>query len=253
MIDLTAEAQHGSSGAVVEIFEHHVIKSGQGVVGTRVIQQAQWLKRNLDACLPVVFDVGPTSYMMEHLDEVEPYSLTVADLDAIIGRLARGVWLHEPEVTFSPKQHIEKIDKLKPYASNVMWEFLLDARRAAFDQRQRWCLTHGDPTLDNVMRRMGFFVITDPIPATHAVPDLWAVDLGKILQSLVGFELARYGESRHDPIAVKPHHLLNTLQEPDRIRAVYWCVVHLMRAMPYVDDTIHDKLRGCAEDAIRFL
>lgn len=248
-----AEVQHGSSGAVVEIFEHHVIKSGQGVVGTRVIQQAQWLDRNRTSCLPVVFDVRPDGYMMEHLEEVEPFTLNVADLDAIIGRLARGVWHFEPEATFSPKLHLAKLDTLKPYASIDMLDFLLDARGAAFDTRQRWCLTHGDPTLDNVMRRMGHFVITDPIPATHAVPDLWAVDLGKILQSLMGFEIARYGVSPHDPLEVKPQHLLDTLQEPDRIRAVYWCVVHLMRAMPYVDDKIHDKLRGRAENAISLL
>ena len=103
------------------------------------------------------------------------------------------------------------------------------------------------------MRRMGYFVITDPIPGTPAVPDYHAVDLGKILQSLVGFEMVRYGVAPHNPISVRPRTLLDTLSDIQAVRAVYWCVVHIMRAMPYVDDTIHDKLRRCAEDAIRLI
>jgi hypothetical protein len=250
---LTAEPTHGSSGAIIEMFDHHVIKSGQGHVGERVTQQVKWLTSYPSAVVPVVYDVVPARYMMERLDPVEPFSLNVADLDAIIGRLARYVWHREPVVMFSPKLHHEKLDRLKMHASDQMVDFLVNVRDIVLDRRQRACLTHGDPTLDNVMRRMGDFVVTDPIPATHAVPDLWAVDLGKILQSLSGFEIARYDEAPHNPIAVRPSHLLDTLTEHDRIRAIYWCVVHYMRAMPYVSDKIHDKLRRCAEYAISFV
>lgn len=253
MSDLTVELGHGSSGAVIDVFPDYVIKTGTADVGTRVRLQANWLDKHRSSAVPVIFETYPHGYMMERLEEVHPFSLTVADLDAIIGRLARGVWSRGPEVVMLEKAHVEKIGILADHASREMLDFLWDARDVAFDRRQRWCLTHGDPTLDNVMVRMGHFVISDPIPATPAVPDLWAVDLGKILQSLVGFEMVRYGVTPHNPVSVRPQHLLETLVKPDRIRAVYWCVVHLMRAMPYVDDTIHDKLRECAHDAIRLV
>lgn len=254
MLDLTAEASHGSSGAVVEIYDHHVTKSGQGVVGERVATQAEWIMRNRSSAVPVIFDTTATGYTMERLDEITPFTLSVADLDAIMGRLARGIWIHNAEVRLSIPAHYDKLHDLEErYASEDMKLFLYKQREFALDDDQRACLTHGDPTLDNVMRRMGYFVITDPIPATPAVPDLWAVDLGKILQSLTGFEKVRYGASAHNPVEVQPQHLLNTLDWSDRIRTVYWCVVHYLRAMPYVSDTIHDKLRRCAERAIRLV
>lgn len=253
MSALTVKMRHGSSGARVDIHPNHVIKTGSDVVGERVVAQANWIDRHQCSVLPIVYDIMLSGYIMEKLDEIEPGSLFVADLDAIIGRLARDIWSRPEVTTFSPILHMEKVSKLEQYASHSMLIFLNDARDAAFDRRQRACLTHGDPTLDNVMRRMGLYVITDPIPATHAVPDLWAVDLGKILQSLVGFEQARYGHSQHNAFEVKPQHLLDTLQREDQVRAVYWCVIHILRAMPYVDEKIHDKLRECAHNAISLI
>lgn len=254
MNDLTVETQHGSSGAILDIQKHFVRKTGDGAVGERVLAQAKWLDEHRSSVVPVIFDVMPNGYMMERLEEVEPFTLDIADLDAIIGRLSRGVWYHQAEIHLSETAHCEKMLGLeKKFASHEMKLFLWEFRETAFDDDQRRCLTHGDPTLDNVMRRSGYFVITDPIPATPAVPDLWAVDLGKILQSLTGFEYVRYGVTPHKSTEVRPGHLLDTLDWNDRIRTVYWCVVHYLRAMPYVDDTIHDKLRRCAENAISLI
>ena len=54
---------------------------------------------------------------------------------------------------------------------------------------------HGDPTLDNVlMTRDGFMRITDPIPANWLrKPSIRDVDHGKILQSLLGWEVVLRG------------------------------------------------------------
>lgn len=253
MSDLTAEMLRGSSGAVVAVHATHVTKTAQDPeVRRRVVAQASWLEQHSNSALPIMLDLTAGGYVMEKLDEIPPYTLQVADLDAIVGRLARGVWVHPPKMPLVATAHYDKVRPLEErYASDEMRRFLQIRREIALTGSQRACLTHGDPTLDNVMTRMGFYVIADPIPATPAVPDLWAVDLGKILQSLVGFEQVRYGRSPHIPLEVRPTHLLDTLHEPaDQVRAVYWCVVHILRAMPYVSDTIHDKLRECAHRAI---
>ncbi len=54
---------------------------------------------------------------------------------------------------------------------------------------------HGDPTLDNVlMTKQGFIRITDPIPrAWLRKPSILAVDRGKMLQSLLGWEVVLRG------------------------------------------------------------
>jgi hypothetical protein len=54
---------------------------------------------------------------------------------------------------------------------------------------------HGDPTLDNVlMTRQGLMRITDPIPPQWLrKPSVIAVDQGKILQSLLGWEVVLRG------------------------------------------------------------
>jgi hypothetical protein len=252
--DSTVELLHGSSGATVEVREHAVWKERAPVGVDRVTPQAEWLVRHTDRALPVVFAVEECGYLMERLRVVEPFTLVESDVDAIIGRLARGVWHRQAEVKRDIAAHQDKIIPLEDrYATHEMRSFLWDFRETAFDSDQRACLTHGDPTLDNVMLRNELFVITDPIPATPAIPDLWAVDLGKILQSLVGYESARYGTPQHNPLQVTPRTLLRTLEWNDQIRAVYWCVVHFLRAMPYVDDKIHDNLKRCAHDAISFI
>jgi hypothetical protein len=56
---------------------------------------------------------------------------------------------------------------------------------------------HGDPTLDNVlMTKQGFIRITDPIPPKWLrKPSILAVDHGKMLQSLLGWEVVLRGAS----------------------------------------------------------
>jgi hypothetical protein len=86
---------------------------------------------------------------------------------------------------------------------------------------------HGDPTLDNVlMTKQGFVRITDPIPPRWLKkPSIVAVDHGKMLQSLLGWEVVLRGV----PLIRYswPNFMLNDYWEVRR--AIFWAMVAVKR------------------------
>src|SRR5437588_835106 len=80
-------------------------------------------------------------------------------------------------------------------------------------------------------------LLIDPIPATPAVPDLLCVDVGKMLQSAVGWESVRYQRPFRHGVSDLTRCL--TLDEYEWEASSYWCGVHLLRTLPYVDPSIH--------------
>jgi hypothetical protein len=96
------------------------------------------------------------------------------------------------------------------------------------------CLTHGDPTLENVLQsRMGRWILCDPIPARTAVPDMRSVDLGKVLQSTLGYD-AIIADVPYEP----SDYWLAELPELEALAARYWCVIHVARCRPYLPQDI---------------
>jgi hypothetical protein len=89
-------------------------------------------------------------------------------------------------------------------------------------------LIHGDPTLDNVMMtKDGFLRLRDPIPKQWLrKPYIVAVDHGKILQSLLGWEVVLRGVPLHNYQWPKFMEYQDTAR-----RAVFWAVVALKRIM----------------------
>lgn len=89
---------------------------------------------------------------------------------------------------------------------------------------QRLCRTHGDCTTSNAMRRGLLLVIGDPIPPRPHAPRCAEADMGRLLQSALGWECAAYGE---------PHVLWDAPDfwyEPEmRRRALFWCGVIAVR------------------------
>lgn len=56
------------------------------------------------------------------------------------------------------------------------------------------CLVHGDPTASNALTRMGSqLVLGDPRPPRAFIPQCKESDMGRILQSFLGWEVAAYG------------------------------------------------------------
>lgn len=94
---------------------------------------------------------------------------------------------------------------------------------------------HGDPTLANVMLRNGELVICDPIPAGGKIPAHWTVDVGKLLQSAIGWERHLYGMPIERDACVRA--VLGDLDELHQRRCWFWCMVHLLRIIPYAHST----------------
>lgn len=228
-------AHHGSSGAAVRILESSVIKSG----GPRVSQQGLWLYAHSSiASLPHVFRVEAEYYEMERLEERHAGFVMSDHAQAVAG-----LWANEPEVTFELDMHQHKISALlTAHAPDLYDTVMVRSDSLPWDHLKRG-LTHGDPTVENVMRHpvRDHLVLIDPIPATPAVPDLVSVDLGKMLQSAIGWESVRY-DLPYKPSLTSSlaglRHVMRELPVVDSAAAWYWCVVHLLRALPYVQ---HDK------------
>lgn len=87
-------------------------------------------------------------------------------------------------------------------------------------------MTHGDPTVSNAMVRSdeNQLVLADPRPPRAFAPPSPDVDCGKILQSVLGWEVVAYGE---DPVNYDPPMFWN--DEGRRRRALFWCGVACKR------------------------
>lgn len=249
--------QRGSSGAEFNFLGDRVVKlAPEKAVGDRVMAQGMWLQKHQSPAVPRVFQVYARSYVMERLI-VPP--LWALDHEVIfhhlLSALSVHVWSRPAEVEpnrysiemkytklcdqFKLTETMEELDKLH---DSIQWD---DLKR---------CLTHGDPTLDNVMFReddaeVGV-VIGDPIPATPAVPDLRCVDFGKILQSLLGWEETRYG-LRSFRLRIGTEDLHRWVTDKNEWRGtIFWSIVHMLRAMPYVNEDVRKRLKGRIDAAL---
>lgn len=244
----------GTSGARIYRVHDHVRKvGGPGEVGQRVRTQGQWLLTHRGPSLPRVTRVGETAYDMESLFAAPARYLNHDQvLAGMLTGLRDDVWSHEPIVPPDP-------DELRAKVVGILraqlrgGEYLTDENPLLGKEVGRldtllhgvdWsrltaCLTHGDPTFDNVMFRpdTGDLVLVDPLPTLitgPAVPDLRCVDYGKILQSCLGWEGVRY-ENVRELFRVSPHVLHGIVGNANEWRAtVLFAVVHLVRTLPYV-------------------
>jgi len=194
--------QRGSSGARVVIDAAEVRKYGD----IRVHQQGAWLRRHADIpCLPIVHAYtthtvhrsGLYSYNMETLYPVDVSpddGGTSALLDRVSDVAYRHLWSRPAECSLiNINAHIGWREQNLALATN-RHRRVLDAvcRSIRWGALQRG-LTHGDLIIDNVLQRAdGQLVFIDPIPATPALPDVPVSDIGRLVQSAVNYEWARY-------------------------------------------------------------
>jgi len=238
--------RRGTSGAAIMVSTNNpfrVHKRGDERVGT----QGRWLRsiNPLPSILPYVWTTHAESYEMELLQEPNLGWLdTQVLLEWLVRQLEDDIWARDPVVGFDLRAHQRKLLLYTPFheVSDPAWTRFVELRREIDWDSLRRCLTHGDPTYDNVMFRdnsgkLPTPVLVDPLPATPAVPDLWSVDLGKLLQSCLGWEVHRYSDIRMSfahPLELRQ--ALKLEQTDNEWRAtVYWCVVHLLRTLPYLE------------------
>lgn len=101
------------------------------------------------------------------------------------------------------------------------------------------CCVHGDPTLANMCFDGLKLRFIDPKPPGNGIPPFASVDLGKIMQSYMGWERALFWQSGRtvvNPVDAMMfsdgRQQLNPFPEVPNIdlrRATFWCMIHFLR------------------------
>lgn len=223
--------QRGSSGATFIIGDWTVTKNGDGRVGA----QGKWMEEHPVPSLPQVYSVSDNAYQMERLTQPPVHLMsTETTLEEIAVILQRDFWSQPAVVEFEYEAHTDRLAPL-PITNLTMKKLLLLYHRIDWSSLTPG-LTHGDPILDNLMLRYtGELVLADPIPATPALPDLISVDIGRLLQSAVGYERVRYGLPGPENAGLDRLSFTWTLTKNDMTAALYFAAIHCLRSMVYVD------------------
>lgn len=222
----------GLSGARVLVIGDDAVKMGYDAPN-RVVEQGQWLLDNAETHLPVVRRVLPRGYAMEALTHIPIQDVS---LDRVVDALADSVWRYAPTVHVDTSRTLLKIDKiLRKHAPQLLPEAIT---ATAYIRRTDDCLAHGDPTAENVMLRGDTYVIIDPLPATEAIPDDAAVDVGKLLQSAHGWEEMKGEERSH----WRPEDVAKYFSDEVFAVGELWCVVHFIRTLPYVSKEVKPRV-----------
>lgn len=183
-----------------------------------------------EVCPRVLF-LGTDFYAMEHL---RPMSLSPELPLAMEYMLSELVWSRDPiDVRGDwPTQLHETTGISAPY-----WTF-----------EGEHCLTHGDPTLANLMARdkggeMQHLVLCDPVPPGRRVPQIREIDQAKIVQSMMGWEAMIGGLTLRNYTPI----LDERWQEPDFLvhanelsarRLMFWIGISMIRCQQHLDTAV---------------
>lgn len=285
----------GSSTAKITIEGDYVRKvstSTTGSTGDRVRDQGIWLRKYDESpCLPAVNEVYSNGYLMEKLIEV-PLSFDYKDIleqcSEIISTLDTSLWHRDFDTV---KRNIVRwniTDDFYDFDSRpdnmhrrYVVQLLKDTDTSHLRKTMRkfedvinWHrlqvgLTHGDPIIDNAMHRPKAtymksdpqLVLIDPIPACPAIPDVIAVDVGRVIQSAVGYEALRYADlqqlkddfggwgdkgsplTTHDAVNYVLNDFMNNEFTLDDARAsIYFAIIHMLRGVRTAQHAAPDRV-----------
>jgi hypothetical protein len=224
----------GLSGAVVEhqcesewpFNAAYVRKMGKGTAA-----QGKYCKELGDTVCPYIFDIDEDfdCYHMEVLKEPSTYVLPY--LFAPAKRLLqKHVWARQ-----LPMEQFDWREDLVRFAK----DFDLDIKARVYElypTLRSQNMIHGDPTLANMMFRTAGnvdLVIIDPIRPMGKIPGYKEVDLGKMLQSSLGWEAQLGMVLKFDQSQAK-RAILDDESNITRERTYFWCMIHFMRTIPYL-------------------
>ena len=240
----------GLSGAVVTNNGNGRTVTKSGGLPGRTREQGDWIIRHGgdSRIFPRVHELLDDGYVMEKLEFIDYWEIDSLEM---VEMLRNFVWVQPPVVP--PTDNTCDLLLKKMQATVDKWlgnlisrttqkRILIDAMNAANGAlSMSHCLTHGDPTAENVMYRPDFGkVLIDPIRATEVVPDSPAVDIGKMLQSACGWEHAKYSTG----FAAFTRSDLKKAVNDDELFAAgeAWATVHVIRAVPYVFRSMPDSI-----------
>lgn len=220
----------GKSGATFTFRGDVVDKHGD------VNLQSRWLLEHPHSFLPEVLDRDHNCYtmpryrplLMTHKNELAVTREVIADLSTL--------W-HEPvQYDFSVVAHLDYLEER--VAPNLLSRFRdwLELLEPEFTENE--CLVHGDPTWENCMLTNCYpsrIIITDPLPPTIGhIPSVRAVDIAKLLQSVMGYEHIVNPEvttPRMRPADLRV--LAEPVEDPEWQLVLYMAALHFQRLWPY--------------------
>jgi hypothetical protein len=179
------------------------------------IEQATFMMFLGEQVCPRILSLNEVSYVMEYL---QPADLSTYSLKAQEAFLDINVW-DRPLLDAPFTKQIGD----ESWRNELINSINVEVPDWALDTP---CLIHGDPTLDNTLEtKAGFIRITDPIPPHRLIrPSIRAIDHGKMLQSLLGWEVVLRGISQAE------YRWPGFMENYDTARrAVFWCIVALKR------------------------
>jgi hypothetical protein len=232
----------GYSGARVVVHPDRAIKLGY-TAPDKVVAQGEWLRANEAENLPRVTELLPLGYSMEVL---EPLPTSHVDVRRLLDALETSVWKFAPRVLVDTPQTMLYVSRILDTFVPQLVVPALD--RISYIRQTEDCLTHGDPTAENVMLRGDTYVLIDPIPATERVPCDKAVDVGKILQSAHGWE-AMKGE---EAASFTPDDVRPLVSDVVWDVAQHWLVVHFVRILPYASGEVRHRVTAKLYELLGF-
>lgn len=222
------------SGAIIIECDDYVVKLGDGRVGVRIHEQMNWLEAH--ACVGIIPITRLTqyAYTMPHAEEWPDPVDTRAAFDGVVNLLKTYVWNNMPEVV-NPPEFALKENTIRAWggAPDQLIDVAVELRERVDWMTVPRTLTHGDPTFHNTLWLKDRLVLCDPVPANTTIPDIRAVDLGKLLQSCFGFETIMHGWSMTEP--PNPAWVREVVHNDNEWNAAVYCgVLHILRMLPYI-------------------
>lgn len=256
--DETVE-KRGASGARVIIGQKYATKLDVERTGTFVRDQGAWLSRwSVErgvTLLPRVTEIFATGYVMETVSELGDHDITEM-CERVLIALHEQLWPKQAHGDMFLWDNFSSTHRgyVAQLLRNVEADRELGKTLRRFYDRINWqqleCgLTHGDPILDNVGYRLKHWpngsieitnelVLLDPIPAKDPLPNWRAVDVGRIIQSMVGYEAIRYARRGipnldFDAAAstVLNWHMPRNFSVNEARACLYFSVVHMLRGV----------------------
>ena len=171
-------------------------------LGPEAQQEGSYCQFLGDQVCPKIFAIIPNGYVMEGLESAPRTHNLLRKIEKLLGE---EVWVR-PALPSS--MDTNWWDKLKKYGITVP-EFVFT---------NQTCLVHGDPTASNVLIRNKEIILCDPRPPRDYIPQYRETDMGRIVQSIFGWEEVAYRAERIS--WDKPDFWHN---EEQRRRAFFWC------------------------------
>lgn len=262
----------GSSGAELVDLGHIVLKRDTVVTGRRVRDQGIWLHlHDQSRVLPRASVIHHDGYEVEKLTMCElptTWKETRELCEEILGVLERDLW--ELDFSTCPVPALVRPDEFAhlSYITELLDD--VDMRKQLrrtlhnFTKQIHWYnlvegRTHGDGIIDNLAYRRSSApslttlrepVLIDPIPACPALPDVRALDVGRVLQSAAGYEVIRYGAKREvlsTPLTERLNVILNSwlslgFDLNEARAALHFAVIHTLRGVRTAQRVAPDKV-----------